>query len=78
LILKGFLVHKVLDLLEEIDYIITMNHGGKNMKVKGNGPKKRNPYAKALTKKCFTSRMVSAKVRYVRNPKHKGKEFGHD
>jgi len=48
------------------------------MKVKGNGPKKRNPYAKALTQKCFTSRMVSAKVRYVRNPKHKGKEFGHD
>ena len=46
------------------------------MKVKGNGQKKHNPYAKALTQKCFTSRMVSAKVRYVRNPKHKGKEFG--
>lgn len=64
--------------MDEIDYITTMKHGGKTMKVKGNGPKKRNPYAKALEQKCFTTRMVSAKVRYVRNPKHKGKGYNDD
>lgn len=44
-------------------------------KVKGNGPKKRNPYAAAVREnKCFTPRIVSVKVRYTRKSKHKGKE----
>jgi hypothetical protein len=40
--------------------------------------KKRNPYATTLANKCFTPRVVRAKVHYIRNPKHKGKEFGND
>lgn len=78
LILLVFFMQKVLDFITPMYYIKSMK-GNTNMKVKGNGPKRRNPIAAALRQnKCFTKRAVRVKVRYSRNPKHKGKEFGND
>lgn len=46
------------------------------IKVKGNGPKRRNPLAAAVREnKCFAPRIVSAKTNYSRKSKHKGKDL---
>jgi len=46
------------------------------MKVKGNGAKRRNILAAAVREnKCFTPRIVSSKIRYIRKAKHKHKEL---